>query len=169
MIVTGKSLFGFSHSNQLVAYQKLIPDEIDIAMIPNQEGGKPGQYLKPSMLISMAETSGAKDGGGRAHRLLHHRQGRQRHPADRARRLGRPGDPREHHARSLGPTEKKIIDYLDVVATSSARCRRRRRRTPASSTARCAPPGTRSPSASSPSPTARKKYYDNAVAILGRA
>ena len=61
MIVTGKSAVGFSHSNQLVAYQKLIPDEIDIVMIPNQEGGKPGQYLKPSMLISMAETSGAKD------------------------------------------------------------------------------------------------------------
>ena len=42
MLVTGKSLFGFIHSNQLVAYQKLVPDEINITMIPNQEGGKPG-------------------------------------------------------------------------------------------------------------------------------
>ena len=61
MIVTGRSLFGFIHSNQLVAYQKLVPDEINITMIPNQEGGKPGQYLKPSMLLSMAETSADKD------------------------------------------------------------------------------------------------------------
>ena len=30
-------------------------------MIPNQTGGQPGQYLKPSMLLSMAETSADKE------------------------------------------------------------------------------------------------------------
>ena len=29
MMVTGKSLFGFIHSNQLVANQKLMPDELN--------------------------------------------------------------------------------------------------------------------------------------------
>ena len=58
---TGKALFGFSHSNQLVANQKLVPEEINITMIPNQADGKPGQYLKPSMLLSIAETSGDKE------------------------------------------------------------------------------------------------------------
>ena len=40
MIVTGKSLFGGIHSNQLVAYQKLMPDEVNITMVPNQAGGQ---------------------------------------------------------------------------------------------------------------------------------
>ena len=57
MIVTGHALFEFIHSNQLVANQKLVPDELNITMIPNQKDGKPGQYLKPSMLISMAATA----------------------------------------------------------------------------------------------------------------
>ena len=127
-------------------YQKLVPDEIDITMIPNQKGGKPGQYLKPSMLLSIAETSGDKDAAAELMNFFITDHGGQRHPADRARRLGRPGGPRERSCRACRPTEKKIIDYLDIVATSSARCRRRRRRTPASSTARCARPGTRSPS-----------------------
>ena len=73
MLVTGKSLFDFTHSNQLVANQKLMPDEINITMIPNQKGGKPGQYLKPSMFLSMAETSADKDAAAEADELLHHR------------------------------------------------------------------------------------------------
>ena len=39
-----------------------MPDEIGITMIPNQKDGKPGQYLKPSMLLSVAATSPAQDG-----------------------------------------------------------------------------------------------------------
>ncbi len=118
MFVTGKSLFGGTHSNQLVANQKLVPDEINITMIPNQKGGKPGQYLKPSMLLSIAETSRRQGGGGRAAELLHHRPRGQRHPADRARRLRRRLGPRGADRRGLYDTEKKIIDYLDIVATS---------------------------------------------------
>src|SRR5690606_21889222 len=60
MFVTNHVVFDFIHSNQLVAVQKLVPEEIAITMIPNQKDGKPGQYLKPSMLISMAETAADK-------------------------------------------------------------------------------------------------------------
>ena len=57
MFVTGHAVFDFIHSNQLVAIQKLVPDELNITMIPNQKDGKPGQYLKPSMLISMSASA----------------------------------------------------------------------------------------------------------------
>ncbi len=117
MIVLGKSLFGFIHSNQLVANQKLMPDEIDITMIPNQKDGKPGQYLKPSMLLSVAATSSVQDGAAAllnyfitdipANQILQIERGVSGDPAVRAAILP-----------SLSPTEKKIIDYLDVVATS---------------------------------------------------
>ena len=86
MLVTGHAVFDFIHSNQLVAMQKLVPDELNITMIPNQKDGKPGQYLKPSMLISMARLGGRSGGRREADELLHHRRRRQRHPPDRARR-----------------------------------------------------------------------------------
>jgi multiple sugar transport system substrate-binding protein len=54
MLINRRSLFDFLHSNQHVAAQTLIEDEIGMTMIPNQPGGKPGQYMKPSMLLSMA-------------------------------------------------------------------------------------------------------------------
>lgn len=117
MIVLGKSLFGFSHSNQLVANQKLVPDAINIVMIPNQKDGKPGQYLKPSMLLSIAATSSAQDG---AAELLNYFV--TDIPANQILQIERgvSGDPavREAILPGLSDTEKKIIDYLDVVATS---------------------------------------------------
>ena len=85
-------------------------------MIPNQKDGKPGQYLKPSMLISMAAARAPTGRGRQADGLLPDRRERQRHPPDRARRDGRRQHPRAHHGK-LSDTEKKIIEYLDVVAT----------------------------------------------------
>ena len=72
--------------------------------------------------------------------------------------------------RSLSPTEKKIIDYLDIVATSvgplpppppknAGELERALR----------AGLGRRSPSRRSTSQDGAKDYYDNAEAILARA
>ena len=116
MIVTGKSLFGFIHSNQLVANQKLMPDEINITMIPNQKDGQPGQYLKPSMLLSMAATSSDQVATAElmnffitdpdANAILQIERG-----------VSGDASVRQSLLPNLSPTEKKIIDYLDIVAT----------------------------------------------------
>jgi multiple sugar transport system substrate-binding protein len=117
MFVTGKALFGFIHSNQLVANQELVPDEINITMIPNQSGGQPGQYLKPSMLISMAETAPDKEA---AAELINFLITDPEANAILQIERGVSGDAsiREGLIGGLSDTEKKIIDYLDVVATS---------------------------------------------------
>jgi multiple sugar transport system substrate-binding protein len=168
MLVTGRSLFGFSHSNQLVANQKLVPDEINIVMIPNQTDGKPGQYLKPSMLLSIAETSEVKDG---AAKLLEFFITDPKANAILQIERGVSGDPavRESILAGLSPTEKKIIDYLDIVATSV-------------SPLPPPPPKNAGELDRALRPTwdaisfekvsvedGAKQYYDNAVAILGRA
>ena len=168
MLVTGKSLFGCIHSNQLVANQKLMPDEINITMIPNQTGGQPGQYLKPSMLLSMAETSADKAAAAElmnffitdpeANAILQIERGVSGDASVREELLGASRTPRRRSSTTSTSSRPR-----------SARCRRRRRRTPASSTARCARPGTRSPSSRSSVEDGAKKYYDNAVAILARA
>lgn len=168
MIVTGKSAVGFSHSNQLVAYQKLIPDEIDIVMIPNQAGGKPGQYLKPSMLISMAETSGAKEAAADLIAFF---------ITDKAANAilqierGVSGDPaiRESIVPSLGPTEKKIIDYLDVVATSVGPLPPPPPKNAGELDRALRPAWDEVAFGKLSVQDGAKKYYDSAVAILGRA
>ncbi len=117
MMVTGHALFDFIHSNQLVATQKLVPDEINITMIPNQEDGQPGQYLKPSMLLSMAETSPDKEAAARLMNFFITDPG-----ANGILQIERgvTGDAsiRELLIAELSPTEKKIVDYLAIVSTS---------------------------------------------------
>lgn len=117
MIVVGKSLFGFIHSNQLVANQKLVPEELAMVMVPGQAGGQPGQYLKPSMLISMAETSANKEAAAElmnffitneeAADILQIERGVTGDASVRERLLG-----------GLSDVEKRIVDYLNVVGTS---------------------------------------------------
>lgn len=117
MIVLGKAAFGFLHSNQLVANQKLMPDANGIAMIPNQAGGKPGQYLKPSMLLSIAATSPVQDGAAELMNFFITDV-----PANQILQIERgvSGDPavREAILPGLSDTQKQIIDYLNIVATS---------------------------------------------------
>ena len=116
MFVTGHAVFDFIHSNQLVAVQKLVPDELNITMIPNQKDGKPGQYLKPSMLISMSASAADPEAAAKlmnffiaddsaADILLIER--------------GVTGDKsiRERILPKLSETEQKIVSYLDLVGT----------------------------------------------------
>lgn len=57
MLVLGKAITDFTNSNQLVAIQKLMKDQVDLATLPNQEGNRAGQYMKPSMFISQSASS----------------------------------------------------------------------------------------------------------------
>ncbi len=116
MIATGRSVFDFTNSNQLVAHQKLSKDKEDLAMVPNQAGLKPGQYLKPSMFMSQ-----------RANSSVPHQAAKFINFAitdlDAADILqierGVPSDSKviEHIAPSLSPTEQLILNYLKLVST----------------------------------------------------
>jgi multiple sugar transport system substrate-binding protein len=116
MLVTGHALFQFVHSNQLVANQKLVTDELSITMVPNQKGGRAGQYLKPSMLISMASTAAdPSTAAGLMNFFLTNDKANEVLLIER----GVSGDAsvREHISTMLSDTERKIIDYLNIVAT----------------------------------------------------
>ncbi len=55
LLVRRKVAFDFASSNQLTAYASLLKDEIALRMYPlGQAGSRPGQYLKPSMLMSVS-------------------------------------------------------------------------------------------------------------------
>ncbi|KAA0700152.1 carbohydrate ABC transporter substrate-binding protein [Neorhizobium sp. P12A] len=61
-IVLRKSAVSFAHSNQFLAIQGLSKEKFDIFAYPNAgANGKPGQYLKPSMLMSVSAQSQNKD------------------------------------------------------------------------------------------------------------
>jgi multiple sugar transport system substrate-binding protein len=115
MFINRRSLFDFLHSNQLVAAQSLTEDEVGMTMIPNQTGGQPGQYLKPSMFLSMASNS--PDPAAAAVLLNFFVTDPEANDILLIER-GVTGDAsvRERISASLTETENKIIQYLDVVA-----------------------------------------------------
>jgi multiple sugar transport system substrate-binding protein len=55
MLTTGRSAISFQHSNQLVAWQAVNQNKLGMTMFP--QGQKPGQYYKPSMLLSLSATT----------------------------------------------------------------------------------------------------------------
>jgi multiple sugar transport system substrate-binding protein len=58
LLVRRKAVFDFASSNQLSAYASLVKDEIGLRMYPlGPAGSPPGQYLKPSMLLSVSAKS----------------------------------------------------------------------------------------------------------------
>jgi multiple sugar transport system substrate-binding protein len=52
-IVTGATAMSFYWSNQIVGVQSLMQDKVGAAMFPHLAGGEPGQFIKPSMFLSM--------------------------------------------------------------------------------------------------------------------
>lgn len=116
MMVTHRSLFDFLHSNQLVACQNLADFEVNMTLIPTPEGGRAGQYMKPSMLLSMAGNSPDKSAAAKLLNFFI--------TAPEANDIllierGVTGDAsiRERITAALTPTEAKIIEYLNVAAT----------------------------------------------------
>jgi multiple sugar transport system substrate-binding protein len=55
LLVTGRAAVAFTHSNLLIAHQGLT--QTRLAMTAYPRGERPGQYFKPSMLLSMAATT----------------------------------------------------------------------------------------------------------------
>lgn len=114
--ITGrKAVIDFAHSNQVIGLQALVPNEVGMTMLPNDPNGRPGQYLKPSMLISVGRTSQSKPEAVKLAGFL-------AYDLDAAAILGVergvPGDSRarEFLADKVGPTERKMIDYIAIVA-----------------------------------------------------
>jgi multiple sugar transport system substrate-binding protein len=117
MMVTGHSVLDFCHSNQLVAVQKLMKDTAALTMIPNQKGGKPGQYMKPSMLLSMSASSSVKDAAAKlVNFFITDPEANDILSIER----GVTGDAsiRERLTSRLTDVQKAIVEYLNVVATS---------------------------------------------------
>jgi multiple sugar transport system substrate-binding protein len=62
MLVTGRAASGFTGVNELIAYQALIKDRLAVVNMPlAMAGGKGGQYRKPTMMWTLAQTSKLKD------------------------------------------------------------------------------------------------------------
>ena len=58
MISQGKAAISFAHSNQFVGYQAINKEKLGMISYPvPAKDGKPGQYLKPSMLMSVSASS----------------------------------------------------------------------------------------------------------------
>lgn len=57
MLTLGHAATVFPHSNQFVGLQQLNKAKLDITAFPVTTGGKPGQYLKPSQMWSIASDS----------------------------------------------------------------------------------------------------------------
>ena len=168
MMVTGHVLFDFVHSNQLVAIQKLVTDELNITMIPGQKDGKPGQYLKPSMLLSMA--ANAPDPASAAQLMNFFLTDGSANDILLIER-GVSGDAsiREAISAKLSDTEKKIIDYLDVVATNVSPLPPPPPKN-AGELDRALAPAWESVAFKKADPQqAAKDYYENAKAVLERA
>jgi multiple sugar transport system substrate-binding protein len=116
MNVIGKAALGFIHSNQLVAAQNLMQDEIDFVMVPAEAGGPPAQYLKPSMFLSMA--AGAADPKASIELMNYFITSDEANDVLLIERgVTGDGSIRERILPGLTPTEQKIIRYLDTVAT----------------------------------------------------
>ena len=124
LLTLGKAAMVFANSNQLVGFQAVNKSKLGMAMYPTGgQGAKPGQYLKPSMLLERLGAGEAARGGGEAGRLLRLRSRSRRAARRRARRarLGRgaqrrradPRRARQGDGRSTSPSS----------ATRSATCR----------------------------------------------
>ncbi len=167
MIVTKKSVFNFLNSNQLVAMQKLIDSELDLAMVP-LNGPKAGQYFKPSMFMSIAETSADKSA---AAKLMNYFV---TDPAANDILLierGVTGDNavRKSVLAKLNPTEQKIINYLGVVGTRVSALPPPPPKNAGELDKALRPAWESVAFGRAKLEDAAKAYYDNAVAVLARA
>ncbi|MGG7519372.1 ABC transporter substrate-binding protein [Allorhizobium undicola] len=54
MVALGKAAITFAHSNQFIGHQAINKEKLGLINYPGLPGGKPGQYLKPSMMVSLS-------------------------------------------------------------------------------------------------------------------
>jgi multiple sugar transport system substrate-binding protein len=65
LFVNNETLGGFIWSNFFVAYADLMDSELELTVMPNDEDGNSGLYLKPSQFFSVTESSEHKEEAAR--------------------------------------------------------------------------------------------------------
>ncbi|WFU01640.1 ABC transporter substrate-binding protein [Rhizobium sp. CB3171] len=111
MLVTKKAAVSYAFSNQFVAIQGLVKEKIDLIAYPSDPGSKPGQYLKPSMLMSVSATSANKDAAvAFVNYLVEDPEGAKILGVER----GVPASPkiRDLLTPDLDATSKQVVDYI---------------------------------------------------------
>jgi multiple sugar transport system substrate-binding protein len=113
-IVTGNAMIDFAHSNQLVALQALVPNELAMTMLPNDLSGQPGQYHKPAMQLSLAAGGQNKEAAAKLLGFFVNDLGAAEILGVER---GVPGDAkvREHIIGKVDKLDRMMIDYLAVV------------------------------------------------------
>lgn len=113
-IVNGRSATDFVHSNQFEGCQKLVQFELTATGTPIQDGGKPGQYLKPSQLFAISTASKNPAATARLiNFLIAEPEGAKLLGLDR----GVPASPaiRDAIAADLNPNARKVVDLISSI------------------------------------------------------
>jgi multiple sugar transport system substrate-binding protein len=116
MLISGNAITDYTNSNQLVAFQKLMKDELSLGLFPNSETGKPGQYFKPSMFISMsAKAAGNEEAAKFVNYMITDLDCQDILQIER----GVSGDTKvlEHLKPKLNAVEQKMLAYLQLLGT----------------------------------------------------
>lgn len=111
MLVTKKAAVSYAHSNQFVAIQGLVKEKLDLIAYPSNPDSKPGQYLKPSMLMSVSASSANKDAAvAFVNYLVEDPEGAKTLGVER----GVPASSkiRELLTPNLDATSKQVVDYI---------------------------------------------------------
>lgn len=115
MSVNGTAVFGLIPSNQLVATQNLMKDEVDLAMIPNA-GDQPAHYMKPSMFFSMANSAADKSAAAKfMSYFVSDLSAAEITLIERG--VSADSSVRDHVASALTETERKTVKYLNMVSS----------------------------------------------------
>jgi multiple sugar transport system substrate-binding protein len=115
LIIQKKVVFNAAHSNQFESYQTLTKHQLSLQGIPT--GQQPGQYLAPSMLMSISSKSKyAKESANFINFLINDPKGVQALGLDR----GVPGGEKARTAltSTLTATQKAVLAYVDQMAHS---------------------------------------------------
>lgn len=113
-IVNGRSATDFVHSNQFEGCQKLVPFELTATGTPVQEGGKPGQYLKPSQLFAISASSKSPEATAKLiNFLIAEPEGAKILGLDR----GVPASPaiRDAIMADLNPNARKVVELVSAI------------------------------------------------------
>jgi multiple sugar transport system substrate-binding protein len=115
LLASGKAAFATGHSNQFGSYQALTRHPLTLQNVPT--GSAPGNYQKPSMLMSVAAKSKyAQDAAAFINFLITDPKGAVAIGLDR----GIPGSARARAALqpTLQATDKAVLAYASLVANS---------------------------------------------------
>jgi multiple sugar transport system substrate-binding protein len=115
LLVQGKVAFAIAHSNQFHGFQVLSKHKYALQQVPT--GDKPGNFLKPSMLISIAAKSKyANDAASFINYVTTNPEGVQALSLDR----GIPGSVRARQAlqTSISDENKAVLAFAEQVANS---------------------------------------------------